>query len=46
MLLSFHPRSMVVLLETRTPGTSRESLSEDASHGTRTHNPSVINRVL
>ena len=31
---------------TRTPGTSREIYSEDADDGTRTRNPSVINRVL
>ena len=32
----------MVLLDTGTPGTSREN-SEDADDGTRTHNPSVIN---
>ena len=36
----------MVLLDTGTPGTSREVYSEDADDGTRTRNPSVINRVL
>ena len=40
------PRSTVVLLDTGTPGTSREIYSEDADGETRTGNPSVINRVL
>ena len=31
----------MVLLETGTPGTSREIYSEDADDGTQTHNPSV-----
>ena len=44
--LTSHPRSTVVLLDTGTPGTSGEIYSEDASDGTQTHNPSVINRVL
>ena len=41
-----HPRSAEVLLDTGTPGTSREIYSEDADDGTRIRNPSVINRVL
>ena len=36
----------MVLLDTGTPGTSREIYSEDADGETGTHNPSVINRVL
>ena len=44
--LTSHPRSAVVLLDTGTPGTSREIYSEDADDGTRTRNPLVINRVL
>ena len=40
-----HPMSTVVLLDTGTPGTSREIFSEDADDGTRTRNPSVTNRV-
>ena len=44
--LTSHPRSTVVLQDTRTPGTSREIYGEDADDGTRTRNPSVINRVL
>ena len=36
----------MVLLDTGTPGTSGEIFSEDADDGTRTRNPSVINRVL
>ena len=35
----------MVLLDTGTPGTGREIYSEDAYGGTRTRNPSVINRV-
>ena len=34
----------MVLLDTGTPGTSREIYSEDADGETRTRNPSVINR--
>ena len=34
--LTSHPRSTVVLLETGTPGTSREIYSEDADGETRT----------
>ena len=44
--LTSHHRSIVVLLDTGTPGTSREIFSEDADRETRTRNPSVINRVL
>ena len=36
----------MVLLDTETPGTSREIYSEDADGETRTRNSSVINRVL
>ena len=36
----------MVLLDTGTPGTSREIYSEDADGETRTRNPSIINRVL
>ena len=35
----------MVLLDTGTPGTSREIYSEDDDDGTRTRNSSVINRV-
>ena len=44
--LTSHLRSTVVLLDTGTPSTSREIYSEIADDGTRTQNPSVINRVL
>ena len=44
--LTSHTRSTVVLLDTGTPGTSREIFSEDAGGETQTGNPSVINRVL
>ena len=44
--LTSHPRSTVVLLDTGTPGTSREIFSEDADDGARTRNPSITNRVL
>ena len=44
--LTSHPRSTVVLLDTGTPGTSREIHNENADDGTRDRNPSVINRVL
>ena len=37
--LTSHPRSTVVLLDTGTPGTSREIYSEDADGETRTRNP-------
>ena len=43
MWLSSHPRSTVVLLDTGTPGTSREIYSEDANCDIQTCNPSVIN---
>ena len=33
----------MVLLDTGTPGTSREVYSEDADDGIRTRNPSVMN---
>ena len=46
LLLTSHPRSTVVLLDTGTPGTSREIYIEDADGETRTRNPSAINRVL
>ena len=45
-VMTSHLKSTVVLLDTGTPGTSREIYSEDADDGTRTRNPSVINRVL
>ena len=41
--LTSHPRGTVVLLDTGTPGTSREIYSEDADGETRARNPSVIN---
>ena len=44
--LTSHPRSTVVLLDTGTPGTSREIYSEDADGGTRTRNPWITNPVL
>ena len=44
--LTSHPRSTVVLLDTETPGTSREIFSEDTDGETRTRNHSVVNRVL
>ena len=37
--LTSHPRSTVVLLDTETPGTSREIFSEDANGETQTRNP-------
>ena len=40
--LTSHPRSTVVLLDTGTPGTSREIYSEDADGETRTRNPSAL----
>ena len=36
----------MVLLDTGTPGTSREIYSEDLDDGTRTRNPSVITEGL
>ena len=44
--LTSHPRSTVVLLDTGTPGTSREIYSEDADGETRTRNPWIRNPVL
>ena len=44
--LTSHPRSIVLLFDTGTPGTSREIYSDEADDETRTRNPSVINRVL
>ena len=44
--LTSQARNTVVLLDTGTPGTSREIYSEDADDGTRTHNSSVINQKL
>ena len=44
--LTSHLRSTVVLLDTRTPGTSGEIFSEDADGETQTRNPSVMIRVL
>ena len=44
--LTSHPRSTVVLLDTETPGTSREIYSEDAEGEARTHNPWITNPVL
>ena len=44
--LTSHPRSAVVLLVTRTPGTSRDTYSEDSNGETRTRNPWVTNPVL
>ena len=46
ILIISHSRSTVVLLNTGTPGTSRELYSEEANGDTRTRNPSVINRML
>ena len=37
--LTSHPRNIVVLLDTETPGTSKEIYSEDANDETQTHNP-------
>ena len=44
--LTSHPRSTVVLLDTETPGTSREIYSEDAEGEARTRNPWITNTVL
>ena len=46
LLLTSYPRGTEVLMDTGTPGTSREIYSENADDGTRTRNPAVINRVL
>ena len=35
----------MVLLDTGTPGTSREIFSEDADDGTRTRYPSITSRI-
>ena len=42
-VITFHPRSTVVLLDTGTLGTNGEIYSEDADGETRTRNPSIIN---
>ena len=39
--LTSHPRSTMVLLDTGTPGTSREIYNKDADDGTRTYNQEV-----
>ena len=44
--LTSHQRSIVVLLDTETPGTSREIYSEDADGESRTRNPWITNPVL
>ena len=44
--LTSRPRSTMVLLDTGTPGTSREIYSEDADGETQTRNPWITNRVL
>ena len=44
--LTSPPRSTMVLLDTGTPGSSREIYGEDADDETRTRNPSVINQIL
>ena len=44
--LTSHLRSTVSLLDTGTPGTSREICSEYADRETRTRNPSITNPVL
>ena len=44
--LTSHLRSTVALLDTGTPGTSRETYSEYADGETRTRNPSITNPVL
>ena len=46
MKLTSHPRSRVVLLDTETPGTSREIYCEDADGETRTCSPWITNRML
>ena len=46
MWLTSHPRSTVALLDTGTPGTSREIYSEDGNGQTRTRNPWITNPVL
>ena len=44
--LTSHLRSTVALLDTGSPGTSRDIYSEDADDWTGTRNPSVIPSVL
>ena len=44
--LTSHPRSIVVQLDTGTPGTSREIYSEDANGETGTRNPWITKAVL
>ena len=44
--LTSHLRSTVFLLDTGTPGTSREIYSDDANGETRTRNPSIISQIL
>ena len=44
--LTSHPRSTVALLDTGTPGTSREVYSEDANGETGTQNPWITKPVL
>ena len=41
--LTSHPRTTLVLLDTGTPGTSRDIHSQDADDGNRTRNPLVLN---
>ena len=42
-VVDFSSEESVVLLDTGTPGTSREIYGENADGQTRTRNPSVIN---
>ena len=44
--MTSHPRSTLVLLDTRTPGTGREIYSQDANGQTRTRNHWITNAVL
>ena len=44
--LTSRPRSILVILDTRTPFTSREIYSEDANGKTRTRNPLITNPVV
>ena len=46
LLLPSHPRSKVVLLDTETPGATREIYSEYAEGDAQTHNPWIANPVL
>ena len=41
-----HLRGTVVLLDTGTPGTSRETYSEDEGRETQTHNQWITNQAL